>query len=275
MALLAMVCNDTAENNRSWMTNATLQSIHATVDWSRHRLFVVDNGSVRQTEDIIEYWRKRIPHMQVIYNDDNRGQALATNQAWLHRRISGSDGPDEHVARCDNDIVFRTPGWLNILEDCVAHDPTIGIIGCKRKDILDSPNAPDGCWSKTSLKMLPHALGEQWMAVEPIAHVLGACQLTNAALLDKIGYLFQFGLTFGFEDCLTAVRCKMAGFYSCYAHGIEIDHIDPAAGPYQDWKNKVSGENMATFDRIVKEYQSGERSIFHGPFDDDLWRKPQ
>lgn len=263
MALLAMCAWDTEENQRTKYTNACLESLSKNVDWKRHQLICVDNASVEATKQVLLNWSRKIPGMKLITNKQNIGQAKATNQAWLNR------GKNEHCARIDNDIIIDVKDWLDVLEDCVNRDPTIGIVGGKRSDIPDSPNQPEGCWSRTSLKMLPHEKGQSWLVVEPKFHILGACQLTNSKLLDKVGYLYQGGLTWSMEDCLMATRCELAGFYSCYCPQVTVKHIDPMDDtPYQRWKNETATDNFKWMDQMNADYHSGKRSIYHGPFDE-------
>jgi hypothetical protein len=83
----------------------------------------------------------------------------------------------------------------------------------------------------------------------------------NSALLDKIGYLYQPRL-YGFDDSLAAIRCQVAGFYSCFLPHIEIDHIDTGETAYQGWKQKHAGEDMAEYNRLKHGYMDGSINIY-------------
>jgi GT2 family glycosyltransferase len=261
MALIGMAVFDTEDNKRSWMTRETLGSLSRTVDWSRHRLIISDNGSCAETHKIYREC-STLPNLRVIYNGKNLGTARAVNQAWALRT------PNEGCVKIDNDVVIREHGWLDKLEECIQRDPKIGIIGLKRKDLDETPNAQPGSWNQSQLIMLPHEKGQDWLVVEAVHHVMGTCQLYSAKLLEKIGYLYQMAGLYGFDDSLAATRCKIAGFYSCFYPHYRIDHIDPGNTDFQKWKEDLAGKGMAAFNHCREEYLSGRRSIHHGPSDE-------
>ena len=246
---------DTEENNRSNYTHSCLYSLLKTVDFDLHSLIVVDNGSCERTKHTLHHFQNVI-RMMVIENETNVGQAAALNQAFAYNTEPSS------LIRIDNDIIFKTEDWVEILEETVERDSTIGIAAAKRRDLIDSPNRPDGCWSKTSLRMLNQERGQRWIAVEDINETLGSVQLINKELFKKIGYLDVFG-KWGLEDHGYAVRAKLAGFKSCYVCGIDIEHLDDVQeeAPYQLWKRKTAAEMMPEMDRIVNEYKNGTRPL--------------
>ena len=88
--LITMATYDTPENDRWWMTRETLRSLHDTVDWAKHRLIIVDNGSSdeRTSEAIHQY---RGPK-DVIWCTSNLGTARGLNLAWRHRRPGEAAG---------------------------------------------------------------------------------------------------------------------------------------------------------------------------------------
>lgn len=259
MALIGMAVWDTEINGRSVLTARTLASLHATVDWTRHRLIISDNGSCPET--LALYTRNDLPPgTVVIQHGVNRGTARAVNAAWLTRQ------PGEHALKIDNDVVIHDPGWLDTLEACLVRDPQIGIIGLKRKDVAETPHAPSTSWNHSTLTMLPHQPGERWLVVERVHHVIGTCQLYASALLDRIGYLVQDGL-YGFDDALAATRCKKAGFYSCFYPHYAIDHIDPGTTPYQAWKEQYAGARMQRFFALREAFETGRLPLYCGPED--------
>jgi len=282
MSLLAVAVWDTPENGRSALTRRTMHSLFQTVNWNRHRLFVVDNGSTdpatirmlaRMSPDCPAYYPDpagdgrsldTIPPATVIRNGENLGTARAINRAWQHRR------PGEAAAKLDNDVEFHEAGWADRLEECVARDQQLGIVGLKRDDLWEHP-AHENPWFRSELRMLPHKPGERWLAVEKCHHVMGTCVLHSSALLDKVGFLCQFG-KYGLDDSTMAVRCHVAGFYSAFYCNCRIAHIDPGGTPYQEWKERESGKRMDAYHTVCRQYVSGERSVYHGP-DDDLDRE--
>lgn len=261
MSLVAMVAYDPPGEPRTELLKGCLKSISKTVSFE-HRMVIVSNGLCAASREEIEGFCGDGERTTFIDGTENVGTARAINKAWQLRK------PGEHCLKVDSDVLIHEPGWLDKLEECIARDPQIGIIGLKRKDCAENPWAPEGDWSQSKLTMLPHTPGETWLIVEKVHHVMGTCQLYNSALLDKIGYLVQMG-KYGFDDSLAAVRCEVAGFYSCFYPHYNIDHPDPGGSRYQSWKEKYSGERMDRFRMYANKYRSGEMNVYHGP-DDDL-----
>jgi len=257
MALLAMACWDTDDNKRSSMTDECLHSLSKTVALGKggsHRLIVFNNGSCFKTFEVLKKWENRLTRMSVIHSRENIGQAAAINRAWSHRK------PGESLCRFDNDVQFKTTGWLEDLEEVIRRDPLIGIAALKHADLPDCPEAEG--WAKTEYRTLSHRKGERHMIVEIINHCLGAVQLINPELFDQIGYLKQFG-KWGGEDYDYAVRCSLAGFRSVYAHVGYFNDLDKdKVEAYQEWKNAEAASHQDEMDRVVAEYRNGSRPLY-------------
>lgn len=249
MALISLAVWDTEENGRTEYTAKTLETLYLTVNTRKHRIVIVDNGSCEATQKLLN----KAARIEVIRLHENIGTAKAVNKAWQLRK------PNENCVKMDNDVVIHSRDWVEDMERAIKLDPAIGIVGLKRKDCWEEPSRTD--FYKSSLEMLPHVPGEPWVVVERVNHVMGTCQMFSSALLDKIGYLYQPRL-YGFDDALAAIRCQVAGFYSCFLPHIEIDHIDTGATAYQGWKEKHAGEDMAEYNRLKNGYLSGTIPVY-------------
>jgi GT2 family glycosyltransferase len=262
MALIAMAVYDTEENKRSELTKRTIECLLKTVDRNKHRIFIVDNGSCNKTintygEYGFEFSNILYTHpVHILFQLNNIGTARAINQAWKMRR------PGEHCIKMDNDIIINSPGWVDEMEEAIRRDPLIGQVGLKRKDCWEWPGHEHADW-RSELHMLPHVPGEPWQVVEKVKHVIGSCVMHSAALLDKVGYLYQPSL-YGYDDVIMSHRTHLAGFYSCFLPHINIDHIDPGDTPYQDWKQKHSGEVTQQVISLVHEMYNGTKPIYYG-----------
>jgi len=250
--LIAMAVYDTVMNKRTWMTEKTLLSLRDTVDWERHILFVVDNGSCPETHAIYKFLREHF-YFKVLYNGENLGTAKAINRAWRFRQ------PGEHCVKMDNDVVIHQAGWVDLMEEVFQRDPTIGICGLKRKDLAEAPWA-DGDM-KSTLHMLPHMDDQSWIVVEEVKGVIGTCQAYSSALLDRIGYLVQPGV-YGFDDSLSAVRARIAGFRSVFLPSIEIDHVDPGGDAYCIEKQRLAADFFPVFNTQVLLYEAGILDVY-------------
>ena len=250
MALIALCCYDTEENNRTEYTKQTLKSLMQTVNMAKHRIHVIDNASCKATKEVLKDFE---PYITIHTNGQNLGTAKAINIAWQERKEG------EHCVKMDNDVVIHKKDWCDDLELAIQLDPSIGIVGLKRKDCWENPNHENPHYRST-LALLGGG-NNRWLPIEKVQHVMGTCQMFNSDLLDKIGYLYQPRL-YGFDDALAAVRCHVAGFYSCFIPSIEIDHIDTGETPYQTWKEKHSGEDMKAYNELKNAYLSGSKSIY-------------
>lgn len=254
-----MCCHDLEGSGRSELTERTVESLCKRFDWQRHRLFLIDNGSTDQrTHAVLGKWEAFDRFVTVIRNPENLGTAAAINQAWRNRR------PGEHAVKMDNDVIIHAQDWVEQMEEALSRDPSIGIVGLKRKDLIEHPDRTD--FYKSHLYHLPHEPGQRWIIGEQVNHVMGTCQMYSSALLDRIGYLYQPRL-YGFDDSLAGHRCALAGFKSVFLPHIEIDHLDPGGTPYQAWKERHAGEQWEEYHKILREYETGERSIYYNPFE--------
>jgi GT2 family glycosyltransferase len=241
MALIAMAVYDTVENQRSKYTKRTIESLFDTVDFSNHRLIIIDNNSCKETKKIISELLKYVyKNIHVITNTENIGTAKAINQAWAYRK------PNEVVIKMDNDVVINNYGWVEEMELAMKLGG-YGILGLKRKDLMQSPNASNH-W-KTELKMLPHEKGDNWVVVEESADIMGTVQMFHPELINKMGGLMQAGV-YGFDDTLACIRAILLGYKLAFLPHIDIEHIDVGGDAYTEWKRKYAGEKMEEFYKI-------------------------
>ena len=250
MALIAMAVNDSEENGRTKYTDDTIESLLQTVDFSIHRLVIIDNNSCPQTRflihtickiiDMNKHINNKTVPFKVITNSENVGTAKAINQAWALKQ------PGEVLIKMDNDVVINNYGWIEDMETAMRLGG-YGIVGLKRKDLMQHPNAKDN-W-KTELKMLPHQKGEPWIVVEESEDIMGTVQMFNPSLINKMGGLMQAGV-YGFDDTLACIRAKLLGYKLAFLPHIDIDHIDIGGDAYTEWKRKYAAEKTKEFYQI-------------------------
>ena len=263
MALIAMAVYDTVENKRTSLTALTLECLANTVDFSKHRLIIVDNDSCHSTLTVLWEFIKNIDkdkinnRVALIQPRKNLGTAEAINQAWKFRL------PEENAIKMDNDVIIHSKGWIEDMEATIARDPQIGQVGLKRKDCWENPDHKDPFY-KSTLSFLPHSPGESWIPVEEVNHVMGTCVMHSAKLLNTIGYLYQPKL-YGFDDSFMSLRSKLAGFRNVFLPYINIDHIDTDPNEYQKWKEKHAASCWQEYHKIVEEYRTGKRPLYYEP----------
>ena len=241
-AMIAMAVHDTDENQRTKYTKQTIESLIETVDLKKHKLYLVNNNSCEETRKILDSycWINTLLNIYVIDNLENLGTAKAINQAWALKELG------EVLIKMDNDVVINNYGWVEDMETAMRLGG-YGIVGLKRKDLMQSPNAKDN-W-KTELKMLPHQKGEPWIVVEESEDIMGTVQMFNPSLINKMGGLMQAGV-YGFDDTLACIRAKLLGYRLAFLPHIDIDHIDVGGDAYTEWKRKYAGEKTKEFYQI-------------------------
>ncbi len=255
MALIAMAVHSTEDNKRIPYTRQTLESLERTVNFTKHRLFVIDNESSQATKDLLMEFQSRIP-FTLITNEVNVGTAKAINQAWKNRL------PGESVVKMDDDVTIDYIGWADLLEEAISRAPEqIGICCLKRRDLDERSYYPEGDWRRSFIHMLHQEKGEDCIIIEEVNHAIGTVQMYNSRLIDKIGGLFQMS-KYSFDDSLAGIRCHKAGFISCFVPYIRIHHVDPGGTEYTQWKSKHAGELMDEYNRIKAGYQNGSIDIF-------------
>jgi GT2 family glycosyltransferase len=259
MALIVMAVYDTAQNQRTEYTNRTLVSLLESVDLNKHRLIISDNGSCEETHEL--YFHLLNAHsklnIEIIYNNENIGTARAMNKGILKRN------PGEHIIKIDNDVVIiDNTTWVDDMEFIVESDKRIGVLGLKRKDLIESPFHNDPNWRST-LRMINHKLGDNWYIIEEAKHIMGTCCMYTSLLIDKVGLLWQPGL-YGYDDSLMCTRSAMAGFKNAFLPSIKIDHIDDGLNGHTQEKVVAANDMWDRFQEVSQGFVSGKYDIFIG-----------
>lgn len=237
MALIAICCHDTIDNDRSKYTSATLLSIFNTVDFTKHRLIVIDNNSCPVTKTILAAFIKPVINYSVITLPENIGTAAGINFAIKERL------PNEVVIKMDNDVVVHQSGWVDELEQVLLERPDIGILGLKRDDVT-------GEFTEEG-KFL---FGDD---------IMGTCTAFNPALLDKVGYMTQPSPHYGFDDVIFSARSLAAGFKNAFLPHIKITHLDDGKNPYCDWKKKEAGVYLQEVGHMCEMIKSGQLNYYY------------
>jgi GT2 family glycosyltransferase len=255
MALIAMAVYDTEENRRAEYTQKTIECLLRTVDRQKHRIIIVDNGSCEESKKILEYFSVNRGPIHVITLPENIGTAKGINEAWKLRL------PLENAVKMDNDVIINFENWVDTMEEAIARDEKIGILGLKRKDLDECPGNPID-WYDSKLYFLPHKPGESWIPFEEVIQLMGTCQMYSAALLKQIGYLTQPGI-YGFDDSLASLRSRLTGYKVGFLPAINIDHIDRGDTSYIQQKQRMAAEGMGDFNEMCRKYADGTIPIYY------------
>lgn len=259
MALVAMAVYDTEENRRTEYTQRTLFALSISdIDWNKHRLIVVNNNSCQATVDILNKYQLIHPFFEVIHLPENVGTAKAINKAWALRKEG------EHLVKMDNDVIIYDDNWLDKMEEVLnIHDrvsPPIGILGLKRRDLIETPYREDGY--KSQIVQMPHNSGERWYTIEVVNHCMGTCQMYHHQLIDKIGGLEQLGGIYGLDDTIASFKSQLAGYCNAFLSGIDIDHIDTGENQeYLKFKADYVSTKFPEMHQLFDDYKQGRKPL--------------
>jgi len=150
----------------------------------------------------------------------------------------------------------------------------LGILGLRRKDLIESPYHPDP-WYQSMFRDFLLSSGETAL-LEMVNHVMGTFTMYNKTTTKPFGYLYQMqdeGNVYGLDDSLACYRMMALGFKRAFLRGwddvlIEIDHVDPGEGDGSDewnakytlWKQQQAAKWMPRYKEIANEYIKGIRS---------------
>lgn len=249
-ALIAMCAYCTEENGKEKYLKQTLESLAATVSWSKHRLFIINNSQYQSAIDWLnEFNVYGMPNWNIIHSPTNIGTARGINLALELR------SPGEYCIKCDDDWTTEHIGWVDELETQMLKRKDLGILGLKRDDIWQSPDNPDPRY-KT------HMEGE----LEICEDIMGTCTMYNPVMLDKVGFLNQPNV-YGFDDVLISVRSACAGFTNAFLPHIKITNLDIKPTKYTQWKKDEAAVYLDEVSKLCDMYREGKISYYYNPFE--------
>lgn len=265
---ICMAVYSTEDNGRAEYTKFTLEMLLRTCDFNKHSLIISDNGSCGEMHDYYLIfklrWVKMFPgdHLDIIFNGRNLGTSGAVNKAIKLAREKY--GKDQFINKSDDDIDVIYINWLDEIEECFRRDPSLGQINLKRHDLEQCPDHHVE-WYRSKLRMLPRVKGESWLIVEETDDLIGTCGTFNPRMLDKIGYMYQNNLLYGWDDAFQSLRCRLSGFKTCFLPHINIRTIDTGGTEFTKWKEEYTGEHMNEMSTIYNAMKTGSVDYFYEP----------
>lgn len=199
-----------------------LASLRA-LDYPRHRLIVVDNGSEDGCEELV---RDQFPQAKFIQTGANLGYTGGNNRG-LEAAIA--DGTD-YALILNPDTVLANPAFLSEMIAVLKTSPDIGIAGPRvflrevgevQNTILFPPGLRRSLANWFRFRLAPQTLvfsGERLVEAEVLN---GVCLLLRLACLRDIG-LFNEHIFMYIEDAEMQERAWRAGWRVCY---LPIDSV--------------------------------------------------
>jgi GT2 family glycosyltransferase len=214
---------------------ASLAAVFASRDADRFEVFVVDNGS--DGFDALAV-RRAYPKVTVIENEENRGFAVASNQAL--RMASG-----RHLLLLNPDA-FVEHDTIAVMRDYLDQHPDVGCATC-RVELEDGqldlacrrlfPTPERSLYRMTLLsRLFPRSrrFGQYNLTYlderieTEIDQPCGAFMMVRAAVAEQVGLLDERYFMYG-EDTDWAYRIKQAGWRIMYVPRTKVRHLKRAS----------------------------------------------
>lgn len=230
------------------LTLASVESLLA-MDYPRHHILVVDNGSTDGTREAVlaAFPRQRV---EVVRVEINRGISHGLNTGMRHALAGGYD----YLLLLNNDIEAH-PAMLREMVKVAEDDPSIGCVGPKTYFFWDRRRL----WSAGGVLRFKESVtrergaGEldrgQWDRDEEVDYINGCAMLARREALEAAGPwdpVYHFSV----EDADWCMRLKRAGFTCWFAHRALLWHkVSQTTGGYKASRTFQTGRSTALFVR--------------------------
>lgn len=197
-----------------------------------YEIFVVDNASADDTAGQIS---KKYPDVKLIANRENRGFAVANNQALplCKGRYLLFLNPDTTVK----------PDTLKKAIAFMDDNPRTGLAGAAMVN-------PDGTHQESVSYRYPgekYSSGELGTLEGDIACVLGAAMITRSEIIKKVGGFDEDFFLYG-EDQDLCLRIRKEGYTIGFVYDAVVMHLggqsERQSGSADKWRKKIRAEYL-------------------------------
>ncbi len=186
----------------------------------RHEVLFVDNGSGRETLELLDQLEAAHPQVTVIRNGKNLGFAAGNNVGLAH-------GRGEHFCLLNSDTVV-TEGWLDRLL-ARFDEPDVGLVGPMTNNIGGPQKLATVGYDDRTLKGLDTFAadwaGQEAGRSEPVLWAVGFCLLIHRRLVATIGGLDERFGQGNYEDNDYCLRALLAGWRTVVARDSFVHHF--------------------------------------------------
>jgi len=193
----------------------TLDSLYKNTSYKNFKVFVVDNGSPDNHQEMV---KKKFPQSRVIRVDPNRGFSGGNNVGL--KAIAEEYDPD-YFMLLNDDLEFFDKKWLQDMIDYCEKHKKVGAAGVQLVYPDGEFQDAGGYLHRWELqKVLTFKEGE----VLDVDHFMGACVLIKKEVIKKIGGLDEIYNPFLLEDSDFFLRAKKEGYSIRVLTGVKVIH---------------------------------------------------
>jgi len=211
------------------LTFDTVRGLRKTVDGSRTRIVVVDDGSAPEHRERLQ----ALEGAEVVRSPDNAGYAASVNRGMELA------GPGEDVVVLNSDVIPH-PHWLPRLQQAAYVSDEIGVVGprllyddgrIQSAGSYRNLGAPE--WFDHRYRFRPPDFGPAQVDCDALA-LTGACMYLRRDLIEAVGPMDE-GYGMGYEDVDYCLRSWEAGRVVRYAAEPTLIHLEsPTRGTDQN-----------------------------------------
>lgn len=209
--------------------------------------FVVDNGS---TDGTVEYLKDNKMFKTVIYNKQNKGISIASNQA-----LDAIGDNYDIICKVDNDALFKNDGWMKKMVDIWRVNKMVAL-SCYIEGLRDHPGGAE-------------RIGYAEFQGEKIggtAHLGGICHFVDARAYKNFRW-DEDSTLHGVQDLELSTYLLKNNYGMGYLENWFCEHIDGTEGQekkFKEYFERRKKEKVTRYTRSYEEIQETESANSDG-----------
>ncbi len=206
--------------------------------------FIVDQGSTDGTRDFLMRMMKERNNLKVIFNEDNKGISIGSNQA-----LDAIGNDFDYIMKLDNDCEILTDDWLYELVKLIIYSNNVLVLSPYVEGLVEHKG---GVPRYFSCKLLGHPVG--------LTFHLGGISVISASSAYN-GFRFDENDTLsGTQDVSFSRQVINKGYLMGYVEDIRVEHMDTTTGQKkkfpQYFKQREEVESKKSYKETKKDKES-------------------
>lgn len=234
--------------NRLELTKKTFETTLCNTG-CKYNLIITDNNSTDGTIDWLkEYKNDQIENIIIKPLSENKGICYGRNMGL---KLYDENFNTPYLCSLDNDVICPD-NWLADCVDVLEHNKIFGACGVNFEAAL-YPRASVKCGNYN-----------KYIQIKPKGNLGTACEVFSKEIHDKLGFFNSDYTTYAHEDADVGYRIRCLKKQLCYLqqNGIHLGVGDNDSGEYRAMKDKYWKINMPIFEKNVRLYSNGLKSLY-------------